>query len=67
MCVILSAKVIWATAKDAYVTKKSQTASIIVRKFRGHIERCLGGGVSVLGLAKFEVDGGTGGAEEAGE
>ena len=51
MRVILSAKAVWAVAKDADIAEKVRTASIIARKSRGDMEICYKGGVDVLGLA----------------
>ena len=48
MLVILSAKAVWAVAKDADVDEKVWTASIIARKSRVDIEICCGGGADVL-------------------
>ena len=47
--VILSAKDIWAAAKDADMAEKVRTASIIARKSRVYMEICCGGGADVLG------------------
>ena len=49
MRVILSASVVWAAAKDAEVTEKEQTASMMARKSRVDIVICCRGGVEVLG------------------
>ena len=67
MRAIFSAKVVWATAKDAEVAEKVRTASIIARKSRGDIEICWSGGVNVLGPVESEGVGGTGGTKEASE
>ena len=47
--VILSTRATWATARDAEVTEKVRTASMMARKSRVNIEYCCGGGVVVLG------------------
>ena len=60
--VILSAKAVWAAAKDSKVVEKVRTASIIVRKSRVDMEICCGGGVDVLGPSGAVGAGGTGGA-----
>ena len=65
VCVILSAKVMWATAKDADVAEKVRTASIIVRKSQVDMEICCGGGANVLGPTNVVGDGGTRGVEDA--
>ena len=67
MRAILSAKVVWAAAKDAEVAEKVRTASMIARKSRGDIEICCMGGVEVLNPIMSEETRGTRGAEEAGE
>ena len=54
MRAILSAKAIWAVAKDADVIEKRRTTSIIVRKSRGDIEICWSGGADLLGPAEFK-------------
>ena len=48
---ILSARAAWAVAKDAEVTKKVRTASMMARKSRVDIKICYGGGAVVLGPA----------------
>ena len=53
MRVILSAKAIWAAAKDANVAEKVRTASIMVRKSRVEMDTCCSGGSNVLGPAEF--------------
>ena len=71
MFVILSASVVWAAAKDAEMTEKAQTASMMARKSRVDIVICCGGGVEVLGPATsigavvLGVEG-SGGAEDIG-
>ena len=52
MRVILSARAAWAAAKDAEVTKKVRTASIMARKSRVEMMICCGGGAKELGPAK---------------
>ena len=52
MCVILSARAAWATAKDAEVTEKVRTASIMARKSRVEMVICYGGGADEPGPAK---------------
>ena len=64
---ILSAKALWAAAKDVEVVKKVRTASMMARKSRGDIEIDCMGGTEVLGPAESEGIGGTGSAEEAGD
>ena len=60
-CAILSAKAVWAAAKDAEVAEKVRTASIMARKSRGEIEIDCMGGAEVLGPAESEVgDAGSG-------
>ena len=49
MRVILSARAAWVAAKDAEVTEKVRTASMMARKSRVDIEICCGGGAVVLG------------------
>ena len=53
MRVILSAKVVWAVAKDADVADKVRTASIMVRKSRVDMDTCRSGGSGVLGPTEF--------------
>ena len=65
MRVILSAKAVWAAAKDADVAEKVRTTSIIARKCRGDMEICCKGGANVLGSAEPEGAGGSGGTEDA--
>ena len=72
MRVILSVSVVWAAAKDAEVTEKVQTATMMARKSRVDIMICCGGGVEVLGLATSAGAvvlgvGGFGGADDAGD
>ena len=67
MCVILSAKAVWAAAKDADVAEKVRTASIIARESLVDMEICCGGGTNVLGANDAVKAGGTGGAEDAGD
>ena len=66
MRVILSAKALWAAAKDADMDEKVRTASIIVRKSRVDMEICCGGGADVLGPIDAVGAGGTRGAEDVG-
>ena len=63
--VILSAKAVWAAAKDADVVEKVRTASIIVRKSRVDMEIYCGGGANVLGPTDTVEAGVTRGAEDA--
>ena len=63
--VILSAKAVWAVAKDSDVAKKVRTAFIIVRKSRVDMEIFYGGGADVLGPTDAVGVGGTGGAKDA--
>ena len=63
MCVILSAKVVCAAAKDVDVAEKVRTASIVVRKSRVDMDTCCSGGSDVLGPAESVR---AGGAEDAG-
>ena len=71
MCVILSSSVVWAAAKDAEVTEKARTASMMARKYRVYIMVCCRGGVEVLrlvtsaGAVVLEAEGSRG-AEDAG-
>ena len=51
MGVILSIGSAWVAAKDAEVTEKVRTASMMARKSRVDIEICCGGSVVVLGPA----------------
>ena len=67
MCAIISAKVVWAAAKDAEVAEKVRTTSMIARKSWGDIEICCMGGAEVLGAVVSEGTRGTRGAEEAGD
>ena len=60
--VILSAKVVWAAAKDADVAEKVQTTSIIERNSRVDMEICCDGGVDVLGPSNAVGARGTEGA-----
>ena len=62
MRVILSAKVVWAAAKDADVAEKVRIASIIVRKSRAYMGMCYDSGTDVLGSTDAV---GAGGAEDA--
>ena len=64
MRVIISAKAVWAAAKDVDVAEKVRTASIIARKSRVDMEICCIGGADVLGLTNTVGAGGTGGAED---
>ena len=59
MRVILSAKVVWAAAKDANVVEKVRTTSIIARKSRVDMEICYTGGADVLGPTDVVGAGGT--------
>ena len=71
MHVILSAKAVWAAAKDVEVTEKAPTASMMARKFRVEIMICYGGDAEVLcpatstGAVVLGTEG-SGGAEEEG-
>ena len=67
MRVILSAKAVWAVAKDADVVEKVRIASIIVRKSRVEMEICCCGGADVLGPFDAIGTAGTGGAEDVGD
>ena len=64
MCVIISAKAVWAATKDVDVVEKVLAASIIVRKSRVDMEISCGGGADVLGTTDAI---GAGGAEDAGD
>ena len=64
---ILSAKAVWAVAKDAKVVEKVRTASMIATKSQGDIEICCIGGVEVLDPVVSEGTGGTRGVEEVGD
>ena len=71
MSVILSARAVWAIAKDAEVTEKAGTASMMARKSRVEMVICCGGHAEVLDPATSVRAvvlgvGGSGGAEEAG-
>ena len=48
MRVILSARAVWAVAKDADVVENVQTASMMVKKSRVEIVICCVGGAEVL-------------------
>ena len=65
MRVSLSAKAIWAAAKDADVVEKVRTASIMVRKSRVDMDTCCSGDSDVLGLVESVGAGSTGGVEDA--
>ena len=52
MRVIFSARVAWATSKDANVAENVQTTSIMARKSRVERDICCGGGDVVLGPTK---------------
>ena len=71
MHVILSDSVVWAAAKDAEVTEKARTASMMVRKSRLDIVIYYRGGAEVLrpaisiGAVVLGPEG-SGGAEDAG-
>ena len=65
VCVILSAKAVWAAVKDADVAEKVWTASIMVRKSQVDMEICCGGGTDVLGPTEAAGAGGTRGTEDA--
>ena len=67
MCVIISAKAVWAATKDVDVVEKVLAASIIVRKSRVDMEISCGGGADVLGTTDAIGAGGAGGAEDAGD
>ena len=62
MRVILSAKAVWAVAKDADMAEKVRTTSIIVRKSREDMGMCYDSGTDVLGPTDAV---GAGGAEDA--
>ena len=71
MSFILSAMAVWAAAKDAEVTEKVKTTSMMARKSRVEMVICCRGDAEVLGPATSVgavVLGaeGSGGAEEAG-
>ena len=71
MLVILSARAVWAAAKDAKVIEKARTASMMARKSRVCIETYCDDGAVALGPATFAravVLGaeGSGGAEDVG-
>ena len=71
MSVILSARAVWAAAKDAEVIEKACTASMMARKSRVEMVICCGGDAKVLGPATSVGAvvlgvGGFGGGEEAG-
>ena len=71
MRVILSARAVWAAAKDAEVTEKARTTSMMAKKSRVEMVICCGGDAEVLGPATSAGDvvlgaGGSGGGEEAG-
>ena len=51
MSVILSARAVWATAKDFEVTEKVRTASMMARKSQVEMVICCGGDAKVLGPA----------------
>ena len=53
MRVILSANDVWAAVKDAEVTEKVRTASMMARNSRVDIVICCGGGAEVLGPTTF--------------
>ena len=71
MRVIILAMAAWAVAKDAEVTEKVRTTSMMDRKSRVDIEICCGGGVVVLspatsvGVVVLGVEGSRG-TEDAG-
>ena len=67
MRAILSTKAVWAAAKDAKVTKKVQTTSMIAKKSWGEVEICYTGGAEILELVVSKGIRGTRGAEEASE
>ena len=52
MRVLLLAKTAWATAKDAEMTEKVWTASIMARKSQVEMVICCAGGADELGQAK---------------
>ena len=64
MGVILSAKAVWAAAKDADMAEKVRNASIKERKSRVDMEICCGGGSNVLGPSDAVGARGIGGAED---
>ena len=47
--VILSTRAVWAAAKDAEVTEKAWTASMMAKKSRVEMVICCGGDAEVLG------------------
>ena len=49
MRIILSTRAIWAAAKDAEVTKKARTASMMAKKSRVEMVICCRGDAEVLG------------------
>ena len=53
MRVILSARATWAASKDAEVTEKVRTTSIMARKSRVEMVICCRGGADEIGPAKF--------------
>ena len=67
MRVILLAKAVWVATKDADISKKVRTTSIIVRKSQVDMEICCGGDADVLGPTDVVGAGGTRGAEDAGD
>ena len=71
MCVILSARAVWAAIKDVKVIGKARTASMMAKKSIVEMVICCEGDAEVLGLATsvgavVMVAGGSGGGEEAG-
>ena len=71
MYIILSARAVWASAKDAKVTEKARTASMMAKKSRVKMVICCGGDAEMLGpvtsagVVVLRTEG-SGGAEEAG-
>ena len=71
MHIILSPRAVWAAAKDAEVTEKARTTSMMARKSQVKMVICCGGDAEVLGPATSAgavVLGtrGSGGGEEVG-
>ena len=66
MRVILSVKVVWVAVKDADVSEKVWTTSIMVRKSRVDMDTCCSGCFDVLSPAESVGVGNTGRAEDAG-
>ena len=49
MLVILSARAVWVAAKDAEVTEKARTTSMMARKSQVEMVICCGGDAEVIG------------------